>query len=61
MMMLSTGIPEMKSVEDIKYIPQSLSLGIADKEAGKYFAELIHKSLKTKATQLNFVFHLLAH
>eukprot|EP01103_Thecamoeba_quadrilineata_P018313 TRINITY_DN690_c0_g2_i1.p1 TRINITY_DN690_c0_g2~~TRINITY_DN690_c0_g2_i1.p1 ORF type:complete len:1106 (+),score=228.82 TRINITY_DN690_c0_g2_i1:177-3320(+) len=60
-MMLSTGIPELKSEEDIEYLSTALSLNLTDEEAKKAFTKLIYESLTTKATQFNFAIHLLAH
>jgi len=59
--MLSTGIPELRSEEDINYLREAFSLEMTDEEASKKFERLIEESLKTKATQLNFMIHIMAH
>lgn len=60
-MMLQTGIPELRSEEDINYLRESFSLNLDDKEAAAKFEELIEKALDTKMTQLNFAVHILAN
>lgn len=59
--MLSTGIPELKCDEDINYLRNAFALEKTEKEAGQYFKTLIDDSLNTKATQVNFLIHNLAH
>lgn len=60
-MMLSTGIPELRSASDLLYIRDSLSQELTDEEAKEKFTQLIDQSLNCKTTQLNGFFHLLAH
>jgi len=60
-MMLSTGIPELKSYEDIEYLRRAFCLDLADDQATELFKKLIYESLNTKATQINFWFHNLVH
>lgn len=60
-MMLSTGIPELRSEEDLNYLREAFSLDMSNEEAEKKFTKLIFESLNTKATQLNFAIHLLAN
>lgn len=60
-MMLSTGIPELRSAADLLYLRDSLSQDLTDDEAKDKFLQLIDQSLKCKTTQLNGFFHLLAH
>ena len=59
--MLSTGIPELKCDEDINYLRNAFALGRTDKEAARFFISLIDESMNTKATQVNFLIHNLAH
>jgi len=59
--MLSTGIPELRSEEDLNYLRDAFSLELTEEEASKKFEKLIEHSLKTKATQLNFALHIMAH
>lgn len=60
-MMLSTGIPELRSDEDLLYLQDALCQELSDEEAAELFMELIEESLNSKATELNFFFHILAH
>lgn len=60
--MLSTGIPELKSAEDLCYLRESLCLGKTEEEAAEVFRGLIHESLRLGwSTQLNWWLHNLAH
>ena len=59
--MLSTGIPQLTSQEDLDYLTESFCMGKDDNEAKQIFTGLINESLSTKATQLNFAIHILAH
>ena len=61
-MMLSTGIPELKSAEDIYYLRGALCLGKTEEEAAQEFRNLIFESLRLGwSTQLNWWLHNLAH
>ena len=60
-MMLSTGIPELTSAEDILWLRNALVLDKTDKEARKKFTKLIFQSLHTTTTQINNAVHLAAH
>jgi len=60
-MMLSTGIPELTSVEDIAYLRDAFSLDVSDEKAREKFTNLIYHSLTTKSTQFNNAIHILAH
>jgi hypothetical protein len=59
-MMVSTGIPELQSIDDLDYLREALVLDRTDDEAATLFRELIHESLNTKATTFNFAVHLAA-
>jgi len=61
MLMLSTGMPQLSSPEDLEYFRESFCIGKNNEEAKQIFAGLILESLNTKATQLNFAIHILAH
>jgi len=58
-MMLSTGIPELKSVADIKYLRDQLSLELSDEEASIQFKDKIEESLKSKRRQFNDMAHMI--
>lgn len=60
-MMLQTGIPELRSEDDIAYLTDAFSLELSDEEATQKFTSLISKSLETTATQLNFAIHIWAN
>lgn len=61
-MMLSTGIPELKSTEDIYYLRDALCLDKTEEEAAQEFRNLIFESLRLGwSTQLNWWIHNLAH
>jgi len=60
-MMLSTGIPELKTLDDIKYLRQAFALNLTDEQADQRFTELIYIALECWTTILNNVVHLAAH
>ena len=60
-MMLQTGIPELRSEDDITYLCDAFSLELTEEEAARKFETLISKSLETTATQLNFAIHIWAN
>jgi hypothetical protein len=59
--MLSTGIKELKGVEDLHYLREVLALNMSDDKAAEYFTTKIYESLKTKRTQFNDAIHILAN
>lgn len=59
--MISSGIPQLTAQEDLHYLIESFCVGKNDVEAQQIFSSLINESLNTKATQLNFAIHILAH
>eukprot|EP01117_Protostelium_nocturnum_P006783 TRINITY_DN2436_c0_g1_i2.p1 TRINITY_DN2436_c0_g1~~TRINITY_DN2436_c0_g1_i2.p1 ORF type:complete len:1251 (+),score=411.48 TRINITY_DN2436_c0_g1_i2:224-3976(+) len=60
-MMLSTGIPELTSVDDIEYLRDAFSLGATEEQAKEKFTNLIFDSLDTKTTRLNNAIHIWVH
>lgn len=56
--MLSTGIPELRSAKDIKYLRKHMSLSLKDEEAATFFKQKIEESLKSKRTQFNDFAHM---
>eukprot|EP01104_Vermistella_antarctica_P008759 TRINITY_DN2215_c0_g1_i1.p1 TRINITY_DN2215_c0_g1~~TRINITY_DN2215_c0_g1_i1.p1 ORF type:complete len:1387 (-),score=323.36 TRINITY_DN2215_c0_g1_i1:110-4270(-) len=60
-LMLPTGLEELASVKDLDYVRNALALEKTDDQAAEFFRKLIHSSLKTKSTQINFLVHNLAH
>lgn len=59
--MLSTGIPELRSGEDIEYLREAFSLDANDEEAKVIFTKLIYESLACKTTQINNAAHIAVH
>jgi len=59
--MVSAGIPELSSIEDLEYLQRALRPELIEEKAAKKFITLIDASLKTRATQLNFFIHNLVH
>jgi hypothetical protein len=60
-MMLSTGIPELQTQDDLEYLKDALLIGETEQEATKYFETLIKEALASRATRSNNFFHLVAH
>eukprot|EP00047_Mylnosiga_fluctuans_P024651 m.166145 g.166145 ORF g.166145 m.166145 type:complete len:1343 (+) comp9898_c0_seq4:65-4093(+) len=61
-MMLSTGIPELNSAEDIRYLQNALSLDMPTADALAAFEKLIYECINLNwGTQVNFWFHNMAH
>ena len=60
-MMLSTGIPELQSEDDLLYLRDAIACELTDLEAAEQFTYLIFQSLGSMTTQINFAFHILAH
>ena len=60
-MMLSTGIPELRSAADLLYLQDALATHLTDSEAGDFFLRLIESSLSSATTRINGFIHLVAH
>ncbi|GLD93946.1 hypothetical protein PINS_up002551 [Pythium insidiosum] len=58
---LTCGTPELTCEDDIKWVHQTLMLGLSDDEALQQFRALIEVALNTKTTQFNDAVHLFAH
>ena len=50
--MTGTGMPQLKSMEDIQYLRESFMVGKSEEDASAAFTSLIHESLNTKTTQV---------
>lgn len=59
--MLSTGIPELQSADDIEFLRDHLMLDSTDEQAKERFTGLIYESLTTKTTQVTNAIHILLH
>lgn len=56
-LMLGTGIPELRKPEDIQYLKDKLFLDKTDQEAAEEFSKLTKFSLDSTKTKLNNFFH----
>ncbi|KAI9190138.1 Phosphatidylinositol 4,5-bisphosphate 3-kinase catalytic subunit alpha isoform [Blastocladiella emersonii ATCC 22665] len=62
LLMLSTGIPELQTVDDLSYLRDAFCLGMSEAEAAEEFQGLIYESIRLGwSTQLNWWVHNLAH
>ncbi|XP_041052806.1 phosphatidylinositol 4-phosphate 3-kinase C2 domain-containing subunit alpha [Carcharodon carcharias] len=59
-LMLSSGLPELSTVQDLKYVQDALQPQTTDAEATIFFTRLIESSLGSMATKFNFLIHNLA-
>lgn len=60
-LMLSTGIPELTSEEDIMWLRKCLLVGKSDVEAAEHYTDLVFKALGNLRGRLNDVIHIWAH
>lgn len=61
-MMLSTGIPELQSHNDVKYLRETLGLDVDVKEACSNFEKEIDIALKDSwSVRVNWAAHIMAH
>ena len=60
-LMLSTGIPELQKVEDIKWLRDCLTLDLTEEQAAEHFTKLISVALACRTTQVNNAVHIIAH
>ncbi|KAM4721293.1 phosphatidylinositol 4-phosphate 3-kinase C2 domain-containing subunit alpha [Rhinophrynus dorsalis] len=59
-LMMSSGLPELNGVQDLKYVQDALQPQASDTEATIFFTRLIESSLGSVATKFNFFIHNLA-
>ncbi|KAM4018291.1 LOW QUALITY PROTEIN: phosphatidylinositol 4-phosphate 3-kinase C2 domain-containing subunit alpha [Anomaloglossus baeobatrachus] len=59
-LMLSSGLPELTGLQDVKYVQDALQPQATDAEATIFFTRLIESSLGSVATKFNFFIHNLA-
>ncbi|EPY41053.1 phosphatidylinositol-4,5-bisphosphate 3-kinase [Angomonas deanei] len=60
-LMLSTGIPELESKEDIEWLRNVLLLGRSESDASEHYKSLINIALNNKRTLLNDYIHIMVH
>lgn len=61
-MMLSTGIPELQTRDDVRYLQTTLCLEVTDQEAVQMFDAEIDQALKDSwSVRANWAAHILAH
>uniref|UniRef100_A0A8C6DNG0 Phosphatidylinositol-4-phosphate 3-kinase catalytic subunit type 2 alpha n=1 Tax=Moschus moschiferus TaxID=68415 RepID=A0A8C6DNG0_MOSMO len=58
--MIPSGLPELTSIQDLKYVRDALQPQTTDAEATIFFTRLIESSLGSIATKFNFFIHNLA-
>jgi phosphatidylinositol-4,5-bisphosphate 3-kinase catalytic subunit alpha/beta/delta len=61
MLLLSVGLPELRSVQDIMYLRDHLLPNRSASEAAAHFVSLAQESLRTSRTQINDLFHMWAN
>ncbi|XP_007515908.2 phosphatidylinositol 4-phosphate 3-kinase C2 domain-containing subunit alpha [Erinaceus europaeus] len=59
-LMIPSGLPELTSTQDLKYVRDALQPQTTDAEATIFFTRLIESSLGSIATKFNFFIHNLA-
>ncbi|XP_016080648.1 PREDICTED: phosphatidylinositol 4-phosphate 3-kinase C2 domain-containing subunit alpha isoform X2 [Miniopterus natalensis] len=59
-LMIPSGLPELTSIQDLKYVRDALQPQTTDTEATIFFTRLIESSLGSIATKFNFFIHNLA-
>lgn len=60
-MMVSSGMSQLESLDDLDYLRRALALELTDAEASARFTQLIQESCSNQITQLNNAVHIFAH
>jgi len=60
-LMMSTGIPELQTEDDMNYLRDAFLPDLSEEEASNHFRDLIYSSLATKTTQINNAVHVALH
>lgn len=60
-LMLQAGLPELCTVEDLRYVHDKLRPHDSDLEAANYFTSKIKESLESPSVKLNFLVHAFAN
>lgn len=61
MLMLSTGIPELRTMDDMEWLRTVLLINRADEDAAVHYRSLISDALNNFRTLLNDYIHIMAH
>lgn len=59
-MMMSSGMPELQTVEDLFYLKDTLDLDLTTQQAGEKFSDMLESSSKALSTRVNWVIHNIA-
>jgi phosphatidylinositol kinase/protein kinase (PI-3 family) len=59
--MIGTGIPELQSIEDVRYIANVLMLDLSDGEAFQKFQKMLTDAKKSMRKGMSDVIHAIAH
>lgn len=59
-MMMSSGMPELQTVQDLFYLKDTLDLDLTPTQAGEKFADMLESSSKALSTRVNWVIHNIA-
>ncbi|XP_071988289.1 phosphatidylinositol 3-kinase C2 domain-containing subunit gamma-like [Engystomops pustulosus] len=60
-LMLQAGLPELRSVDDLRYVHDRLRPYDSDAQAASYFSSKIRESLENPSVKLNFLVHAFAN
>ncbi|KAM3909990.1 phosphatidylinositol 3-kinase C2 domain-containing subunit gamma-like [Leptodactylus fuscus] len=60
-LMLQAGLPELRTVEDLRYVHDRLRPELSDVQAASYFTSKIKESLESPSVKLNFLIHAFAN
>ena len=60
-MSLCCGLPEVQTVDDVRWVRDHLHLDLSDPDASSFFLNLIEESLHTVSTQLMDMIHIIAN
>ena len=58
-LMISAGIPELKSSKDIMYMREKLMLHLSEKDASEHFEQEIFRNMKSTKQKVNDAAHLI--
>lgn len=59
-MMMSSGMPELQTIEDLYYLQDTLDLDLTPQQAGEKFSAMLESSSKALSTRVNWMIHNIA-